>query len=82
MSGAVHDVVEHLVQRILLRLEGGLAHVHVVPGIRSKFLIQSKGFMDYFLLKRRKFRECCIINKFCHKLKRNLPYSDENFSLT
>ena len=44
MSGAVHDVVEHLVKRILLRLGGGLAHVHVVPGIRSKFIIQSKGF--------------------------------------
>jgi hypothetical protein len=37
VAGAVHDVVEHLVEAVLLRLEVRLAHVHVVPESQLQF---------------------------------------------
>ncbi len=35
VAGAVHDVVHHLVEVVLLRLEVGLAHVDVIPEVQK-----------------------------------------------
>ena len=40
VAGAVHDVVHHLVEVVLLRLEVGLAHVDVIPAGQKKNYIK------------------------------------------